>query len=393
MPGAFDHNAVGVVGVAAAAAPLTAAFTSSGHRVLAFDPHSSASARPAAAAIEVLSAPDRLVEPHTLIVVSSAALTPARGADVSPVVAAAGAAAGVLRRGQLVVFTGAVSPGTTRNAALPVLAASGLVPGHGFGAAYAALDADQPAVGGIDESATQAARCVLARAGIHAAAVSSLEAAEVCGTVRAARRVVETAFTNELRLACARMGIDAWEVPGACRTGADGQSVCEGVAPLLSWGGRRWNGSFRLLDTAGEVNASIPEYVISKVADALNDAGKAVRGSRVAVLGVADKKDADDPHESPSSELLDHLLKKGAAVSYNDPHIPSLPRRRHWPHPDPMESRELTPEYLAAQDCVLIAADHTAYDYAFIVEHSRLVVDTRNATRAVAAGREKVVRV
>ncbi|MBY0456535.1 MAG: nucleotide sugar dehydrogenase, partial [Gemmataceae bacterium] len=107
---------------------------------------------------------------------------------------------------------------------------------------------------------------------------------------------------------------------------------------------------------------------------------------------MAYKKDIDDPRESPSFELLDLLLKKGASVSYNDPHIPSLPRMRHWPHLEPMHSQPLTPDYLAAQDCVLIATDHTAYDYAFIVQHSKLVIDTRNATRPVTAGREKVVR-
>jgi UDP-N-acetyl-D-glucosamine dehydrogenase len=107
---------------------------------------------------------------------------------------------------------------------------------------------------------------------------------------------------------------------------------------------------------------------------------------------MAYKKDVDDPRESPSFELLNHLLKKGASVSYNDPHIPSLPRMRHWPHLEPMESQVLSAEYLRAQDCVLIATDHTAYDYGFIVKHSRLVIDTRNATKSVTAGREKIVR-
>ena len=150
--------------------------------------------------------------------------------------------------------------------------------------------------------------------------------------------------------------------------------------------------STRFIELAGEVNTAMPAYVITKVADALNDAGKPVRGSAVAILGMAYKKDIDDPRESPSFELLDLLLKKGARVSYNDPHIPALPRMRHWPHLDPMESVPLTADYLAAQDCVLIATDHTAYDYAFVVAHSRLVIDTRNATKGVTAGREKIVR-
>jgi UDP-N-acetyl-D-glucosamine dehydrogenase len=167
---------------------------------------------------------------------------------------------------------------------------------------------------------------------------------------------------------------------------------CIPIDPFyLSWIARHYGMTTRFIELAGEVNTAMPGFVISKVADALNDAGKAIRGSKVAILGMAYKKDVDDPRESPSFELLDHLLKKGARVSYNDPHIPSLPRMRHWPHFEPMHSQPLTAEYLAAQDCVLIATDHTAYDYNFIVKHSKLVVDTRNATKTVAADREKIV--
>jgi UDP-N-acetyl-D-glucosamine dehydrogenase len=135
----------------------------------------------------------------------------------------------------------------------------------------------------------------------------------------------------------------------------------------------------------------MPAFVVSKVADALNDAGKPVKGSKVALLGMAYKKDVDDPRESPGFELMDLLLRKGAEVSYNDPHIPSLPRMRHWPHLA-MDSTPLSADYLAEQDCVLIATDHSAYDYDFIVTHSRLVIDTRNATRGVRASRERIVR-
>jgi UDP-N-acetyl-D-glucosamine dehydrogenase len=128
------------------------------------------------------------------------------------------------------------------------------------------------------------------------------------------------------------------------------------------------------------------------VADALNDRGLPVKGSKVALLGMAYKKDIDDPRESPSFELLDRLLKKGAAVTYNDPHIPALPKMRHWPHLGAMTSQPLTVEYLAAQDCVLIATDHSAYDPDWVVAHSRLVVDTRNVTRNVKEGWDRVVR-
>ena len=149
--------------------------------------------------------------------------------------------------------------------------------------------------------------------------------------------------------------------------------------------------STRFIELAGEVNSSMPDYVISRVTVALNTLGKAVRGSKVALLGMAYKRDIDDPRESPSFVLIERLRELGAEVTYNDPMIPVLPKmRKHDLRP--MESRELTEEYLSGQDCVLIATDHTGYDYNFIVEHAPLVVDTRNATRCVKAGREKIVR-
>ncbi len=133
----------------------------------------------------------------------------------------------------------------------------------------------------------------------------------------------------------------------------------------------------------------MPHYVIERLAEALNDQGKPIRGSKVCLLGVAYKKDIDDPRESPSFVLMELLLARGAKLSYNDPHVSRLPKMRHHDVPD-MESQPLTAEYLAAQDCVLIATDHSAYDFEFIVRHSRLVIDTRNATKNVREGREKI---
>jgi UDP-N-acetyl-D-glucosamine dehydrogenase len=147
----------------------------------------------------------------------------------------------------------------------------------------------------------------------------------------------------------------------------------------------------RFIELAGEINTSMPSYVVTKIADALNEHSKPVKGSRVGILGMAYKKDVDDPRESPGFELMDLLLKKGAVVTYNDPHIPRLPPMRHYPHLH-MESRPLTPEYLKSQDCLLIVTDHSAYDWPAILEHARLVVDTRNATRGVTKHRERIVR-
>jgi UDP-N-acetyl-D-glucosamine dehydrogenase len=135
----------------------------------------------------------------------------------------------------------------------------------------------------------------------------------------------------------------------------------------------------------------MPAFVVSKVVDALNDRGKPLRGSKVTLLGMAYKKDVDDPRESPGFALLELLTKKGAEVNYNDPHISRLPAMRRYPHLD-LVSQPLTPEYLRSQDCVLIVTDHSAYDWPWLVEHSPLVVDTRNATCNVTAYRERIVR-
>jgi UDP-N-acetyl-D-glucosamine dehydrogenase len=149
--------------------------------------------------------------------------------------------------------------------------------------------------------------------------------------------------------------------------------------------------SMRFIELAGEINTAMPAYVVSRVADALNDRGKPLKGSRILLLGMAYKKDVDDPRESPGFELMELLIEKGATVHYNDPHIPRLPRMRRYPHLD-RESQELTPEYLRSQDCLLIVTDHSAYDWPQIVEHSTLVVDTRNATRDLTAHRDRIVR-
>ena len=149
--------------------------------------------------------------------------------------------------------------------------------------------------------------------------------------------------------------------------------------------------STRFIELAGEVNASMPRYVIDRLSEFLNEQAKPIRGSRIALLGVAYKKDVDDPRESPSFELIQLLKQRGAELTYNDPHIPELPRMRHYDL-EPMVSQELTPEYLQRQDCVLIATDHSAYDYDEIVRHAPLVLDTRNATAGVVQGREKIRR-
>jgi UDP-N-acetyl-D-glucosamine dehydrogenase len=199
-----------------------------------------------------------------------------------------------------------------------------------------------------------------------------------------------------------RMGINVWEVIEAAKTKPFGFQAfypgpglgghCIPIDPFyLSWVARKHGFTTRFIELAGEINTSMPAHVVRKVADALNDRGKALNGSKVLLLGMAYKKDVDDPRESPGFELMDLLLEKGAEVEYNDPHIPSLPPMRKYPHLK-KESQPLSGEYLASRDCVLIVTDHSVYDWPWVVEHAPLVVDTRNATREAAAGSGKVVR-
>jgi UDP-N-acetyl-D-glucosamine dehydrogenase len=197
-----------------------------------------------------------------------------------------------------------------------------------------------------------------------------------------------------------RIGIDVWEVIDAAKTKPFGFQAfypgpglgghCIPIDPFyLSWVARKHGMPTRFIELAGEINTSMPTYVIHRVAEALNEAGKPLKGSRICILGVAYKKDVDDPRESPSFELMELLSAAHAQLTYNDPHVPKLPKMRHHELPE-MASSPLDAKFLAGQDCVLIATDHTAYDYDFIVKHSKLVIDTRNATNKVREGREKI---
>jgi UDP-N-acetyl-D-glucosamine dehydrogenase len=226
--------------------------------------------------------------------------------------------------------------------------------------------------------------------------------AEACKILENTYRAVNIALVNELKVLYDRMAIDVWEVIEAAKTKPFGFQAfypgpglgghCIPIDPFyLSWVARKYGLSTRFIELAGEVNAAMPEYVVGKVADALNDRGKPVRGSKVLLLGMAYKKDVDDPRESPGFELMRLLLAKGANVGYNDPHIPKLPPMRRYALPA-MSSTSLAPECLRSQDCVVVVTNHSAYDWPFILEHADLVVDTRDATRHVAAPAGRVVR-
>jgi UDP-N-acetyl-D-glucosamine dehydrogenase len=214
-------------------------------------------------------------------------------------------------------------------------------------------------------------------------------------------RAVNIALVNELKLLCLRMRIDIWEVIEAAKTKPFGFTAfypgpglgghCIPIDPFyLTWKAREYEFPTRFIELAGEINASMPEHVVVSLVDALNQRKQCLQDARVLVLGIAYKKDIDDPRESPSLKIMELLQAGGARVDYHDPYFPRLPKMRK--HDFGLESVEPTPEALAKYDVVVIATDHSTYDYPAIVRHARLVIDTRNATHAVQEHREKIVR-
>jgi UDP-N-acetyl-D-glucosamine dehydrogenase len=199
-------------------------------------------------------------------------------------------------------------------------------------------------------------------------------------------RAVNIGLANEMKIICDKMGIDVYEVIRAAATKPFGfvpyypgpglGGHCIPIDPFyLTWKAREYGVHTRFIELAGEINSAMPKWVIGKVTDALNERGKALRGSRILVLGVAYKKNVDDPRESPSIELMELLQAKGALIDYSDPHIPVFPRMRE--HYFDLKSVQLTASTLAEFDCVILATNHDLFDFSLIKEHSRLLVDTR----------------
>ena len=421
---------VGVIGLGYVGLPLIRAFIAAGYRTMGFDVDSTKVERLlagqsyighisgewiAGCIADKTFAPTadmrRMSEADALLICVPTPLSDSRDPDLTYIEATTRQIAAALRPGQLVVLESTTYPGTTRDVVLPILAERGLKVGHDYFVAYSPEREDPgnpnytasgipKVVGGIDATSARLAELLYGAAVVNTVPVSSCEVAEACKILENTYRSVNIAMVNELKMLFDRLGIDVWEVINAAKTKPFGFQAfypgpglgghCIPIDPFyLSWVARKHGMITRFIELAGEINTGMPHYVIQRVVEALNDAGKPLNGSKIAILGMAYKKDVDDPRESPSFELMELLLAGRAKVTYNDPHVPRLPRMRHHEVP-PMDSQALTAEYLAAQDCVLIATDHSAYDYDFIVRSSRLVVDTRNATQRVKEGREKI---
>jgi UDP-N-acetyl-D-glucosamine dehydrogenase len=228
--------------------------------------------------------------------------------------------------------------------------------------------------------------------------VSSPTAAEMVKLLENTFRAVNIGLVNEMAIMCARLGIDVWEVIRAASTKPFGYMPfypgpglgghCIPIDPLyLSWKLRALNYTARFIELASEINTSMPYYVVNLVMNAMNEDSRALRGCKVGILGIAYKRDIDDVRESPALDIHELLEDKGAHVTFNDPYVPSI----RLTGDRIAESVELTAEWLAGQDCVVIVTDHRVYDIDFILEHAKVVVDTRNATSG-RKGQARVVR-
>jgi UDP-N-acetyl-D-glucosamine dehydrogenase len=426
------HTAtVGIIGLGYVGLPLARTFSARGFRVLGFDIDAAKVEKlrrsesyighiddkiigeMRANRFDATTSFERLAEVDAIIVCVPTPLTDAREPDLTYVLNSARSIAAALRPGQLVILESTTYPGTTRDDVRPILEAKGLKAGKDFFLAFSPEREDPgnaefstssipKVVGGLEPASLELAAELYRQVVVKVVPVSTAEIAEACKILENTYRAINIALVNELKVLFDRMGIDVWEVIYAAQTKPFGFQAffpgpglgghCIPIDPFyLTWIARKHGMNTRFIELAGEINTSMPAYVVSRLADALNDRSKPVKGSRVAILGMAYKKDVDDPRESPGFELMELLMKKGAIVSYNDPHIPVLPKMRHYPHLH-MASQQLTPEFIAAQDCLLIATAHSAYDYASIVRHAKLVVDSRNATKNVIEGREKIVK-
>jgi UDP-N-acetyl-D-glucosamine dehydrogenase len=430
-PSQRGQNSVGIIGLGYVGLPLARAFSGAGVRVIGFDIDAAKVERLNCGKSYIQQIPDtaiaqmrkqrfeatadfsRLDEPDAILICVPTPLTESREPDLTYVIKSVEAIASRLRPGQLVVLESTTYPTTTRNVVLPILEQTGLRAGADYFLAFSperedpgnqrhALNTIPKVVGGLDEASSERAIALYSQIVPDVIRVSSPEVAEACKILENTYRAINIALVNELKVLYDKMGIDIWEVIEAAKTKPFGFQPfypgpglgghCIPIDPFyLAWIARQYGCATRFIELAGEVNTSMPAYVVSRLGEALNAQGKSVRGSKVAILGMAYKQDVDDPRESPGFALMDLLLKQGAAVTYNDPHIPVLPPMRNYPHLR-MASQDLTAEFLASQDCVLIATQHSAYDYPWIVQHSGLVVDTRNATNRVVAGREKIVK-
>jgi UDP-N-acetyl-D-glucosamine dehydrogenase len=338
----------------------------------------------------------RLSEPDAISICVPTPLSKFKDPDVSFIVAATEAVKKRLRRGQAIILESTTYPGTTREILLPALESTGLKVGQDFFLAFSPERVDPgnksygtrntpKVVGGITADCRAVAVALYQPAIDTLVPVSTTEAAELVKLLENTFRSVNIGLVNEMAIVCDKLGVNVWEVIEAAATKPFGfmkflpgpglGGHCIPIDPhYLAWKMRGLNYKTRFIDLAGELNTEMPMFWVRKLSEALNSQGKAVQGASVLVLGVAYKRNIEDIRESPALDIIRLLEGQGARVSYSDPHVP-----RFREDGQDFRSVELTPEVVAAADCVIVVTDHTAVDYRMIKRHAKLVVDTRNA--------------
>jgi UDP-N-acetyl-D-glucosamine dehydrogenase len=413
---------IGVVGLGYVGLPLAEAFAGSGFTVRGFDiddekvvrlnrgesyiRHISSERIGELLKTErfvATSDPEIFRDVDVIVICVPTPLTEAREPDLSCVVATARMLSKHVRAGQLVVLESTTYPGTTEELLKPILEQSGLRAGGDLFLAFSPEREDPgnpkfstrnipKVVGGINAASRDLAVEFYGSVVKEVVPVSSTRVAEACKILENTYRAVNIALVNELKIVFDAMGIDIWDVIAAAKSKPFGFQPfypgpglgghCIPIDPFyLTWAARRVGVNTKFIELAGEVNTQMPNYVLQRVAMALNDHGKPLKGSNVCVLGVAYKRDVDDPRESPAFTILEALEAKGAVVSYHDSFVPALPTMRH--HTIKLKSQPLSADFLNSQDAVVIVTDHTTVDYEFVVSNSRLVIDTRNSTDGI----------
>jgi UDP-N-acetyl-D-glucosamine dehydrogenase len=429
---------LGVIGLGYVGLPLAVEFARAGFQVIGFDVaedkvkelkagRSYIPDVPSEHVAEVIKSgtliattdPTALADVDIIDICVPTPLRKTRDPDLSYVVQAVEAIANVIRKGQLIILESTTYPGTTDEVVQPALESRGLVAGKDFYLAFSPerVDPGNPqyttknipkVVGGIDKPSTDAAVAFYSQVIDTVIPVTSTRVAEMVKLLENTFRAVNIGLVNELALMSHRMKIDVWEVIEAAKTKPFGfmpfypgpglGGHCIPIDPLyLSWKLKTLNYRARFIELAGEVNSEMPRYVCRRVADALNDRERSVKGSRILVLGAAYKKDVDDVRESPALDIISILQSRGANVSYNDPHVPEL-RLDHGDehgesHGAPVKSLrsvDLLPAVREAH-AVVIVTDHSAYPYDRIVEAASLIVDTRNATKGIVS--DKILKI
>lgn len=422
------HAKIGVIGLGYVGLPLILEFCKAGFQVTGFDvdPEKISLLKQGKSYIKHINAEriirhagsftpttdfSRLADMDCIVICVPTPLNKYREPDMSYVFNTTETIAKYLRKGQLISLESTTYPGTTDEDMRSILEKTGLQAGRDFYLAFSPEREDPnngefststipKVVGGYTKDCLAAAKSLYDSIVVKTVPVSSTKAAEATKLLENIYRGVNIALVNELKMLFDRMGIDIWEVIEAAKTKPFGFHAfypgpglgghCIPIDPFyLTWKAREYDFATRFIELAGEINTHMPYYVVQKTVDALNEKGMSIKGAKILVLGIAYKRDVDDMRESPSLKLIELYKEKGATVDYNDPYIPEMPKLRH--HNLDMRSVELTREAIGRFDAVVISTDHSDYDYPWIREHARLIIDTRNAM-GTAGSSAKVVK-